>query len=209
MRSAPSLLRPAASERGAAPGSSGAFPSCRGLASSRAHRGSRSSEGLEAAPGTRGRGSAPVPPTPARVFLPKFTERHPISCNPSACPRLALSLLLRVPFCSSGSGSRSRLLAPRPPPPPPFPEPRGGSAPRGTAASAHPGRAPFGLSFLNRENPFPPSGRELSRASPGGRPARCPSLTPRPDPRGPALIPHLVCLPLVLMVWLMIQVLFR
>lgn len=122
MRSALSLLRPAASERGAAPGSSGAFPSCRGLASSRAHRGSRSSEGLEAAPGTRGRGSAPVPPTPARVFLPKFTERHPISCNPSACPRLALCLLLRVPFCSSGS--RSRLLAPHPPTPAPRPPSR-------------------------------------------------------------------------------------
>lgn len=95
-------------------------------------------------------------------------------------------------------GSRARAGvrgAPAPRPraparrPAPFPERRSGLQPRGTAASAHPGRAHLGSSlFLKSRKYIPPGGRGQAWARGAGDPAAPASA--RRDP-GAALIPRL------------------
>ena len=163
----PSLPRPADAALGGCPGW------VRGLSVLRRPRLLPRAQGLERAPGTWAQG------------LPG--SRRP-------CPRSATSAARPGSFCPS---SLQAALVPRAPvsasqPRPlaaPLPGAALGALAHGTAASAHPGLAHFGLSFLKSRKSISPHGRELSLAwSGGGRPA-VPAPPPSPDPRGPALIP--------------------
>lgn len=81
----------------------------------------------------------------------------------------------RTPLCFPPA--RDSTAQPRPPAQrrAPFPEPLSGLRLRRTAASAHPGLAHFGLSFLKSRKSISLNGRELSLASSrGGRPCRPP-----------------------------------
>lgn len=124
------------------------------------------------------------PPPGSQRFDPAPGTRGPGSAAPAERPG-AFGQVRSASTSAPGLLSPFAALVPARAP---FPKPLGPAAPRRTAASAHPGLAPFGLNlFLKSRKCISPNGREL--ASPGGGGGIGPAAPLPPAPPRPGIDP--------------------